>query len=167
MESKQANAKGYVYHATYGDGGGHLIDWSGITAVIVCFACGEQQGPYFSITEARSAAVAHRLELHSEPDKLGRPQVKMPPDAVEESVDRVCRECERKTVPVFRKGLCAACGARRRKTYAEETQPHPGSFAAFNRGCRCEPCKVHGLKQKAHLRALAHKAAKAAEKSTP
>lgn len=52
----------------------HEIDWSGITAVIVCNACGLQEGAFFSQDEAKAACVAHRQAIHAElPGKIITP----------------------------------------------------------------------------------------------
>lgn len=40
------------------------IDWSGVTAVVICTTCGEQYGPYLDLEDGALVAIAHRSAGH-------------------------------------------------------------------------------------------------------
>jgi hypothetical protein len=81
-----------------------VIDWSGISAVIVCRHCGEQFGPQWTTQDALAEASSHRRRKH--------------PDARPQPVPRTCADCGR-TARLAR-NVCESCRNKRRKAWLVE-----------------------------------------------
>lgn len=115
------------FPVTFGDGKGHVIDWSGVTCVVVCLACGHQEGAFFTVADGRAAATKHRTDRHTEhivtegkgaQGPTVRKRNTFPADAVQASKHTLCQDCGKK--PARRRGLCNTCADIRLLAWLQE-----------------------------------------------
>jgi hypothetical protein len=92
---------------TWGDGHGALIDWSGITAVVVCLQCHTQLGPWFSAEEAKTGISVHRGLVHISLNH----KTDVSAEAIAASRRVLCFDCN--TRKAVSKWLCRSCEDKR------------------------------------------------------
>lgn len=108
----------WAFPGTWGDKNrGVLVDWSGLTAVIVCLdpGCGQPQfGPIFNLAELSHSCEQHRRNQHPrETNKDGSPRLGAVPvsNASQDAARSIsaCWNCGTDTKKIAARGVCASC----------------------------------------------------------
>jgi hypothetical protein len=100
---------GNDYPHTYGDMYGSLIDFSGISGVWVCYTCGEQGGPEWTVADTKAQAALHRQKVHTVRIKDKRVST-VTAEAKALSVAAQCQDCE---AAAYKRELCQPCNRKR------------------------------------------------------
>lgn len=103
---------------------GVLIDWSGVTAVLVCLDpdCKEPQfGPIFDIDDVTSICAHHRESYHRTASFKEEPVVAVPQAAIDAArAITECWSCGRTPKRFHARGACPTCHNRLRLKHAIE-----------------------------------------------
>jgi hypothetical protein len=109
--------RGNDFPATFGDGNGSLIDWSGVTGIWLCYTCNETGGPYYQLDETKAEATNHRAKEHTVM-RGGNYVSTVPAEAKAKSKPGLCAWCNEKRA--YSRGHCNTCVLRATKAWLVE-----------------------------------------------